>query len=116
MKSNNNMCCMLLAGGQGSRLKNMTKELAKPAVPFGGKYRIIDFALSNSTNSDIRDIGILTQYKPFKLNEHIGIGSAWDYNRNIGGLEFYPLIQQNQVAGGMKELQMQFLKTLTISI
>lgn len=86
MKSNNNMCCMLLAGGQGSRLKNMTKELAKPAVPFGGKYRIIDFALSNSTNSDIRDIGILTQYKPFKLNEHIGIGSAWDYNRNIGGL------------------------------
>lgn len=77
---------MLLAGGQGSRLKTLTKDIAKPAVPFGGKYRIIDFPLSNSTNSGISDIGVLTQYKPALLNTHIGIGSVWDYDRNIGGL------------------------------
>ena len=76
MRSSNNVVAMLLAGGQGSRLKALTKHTAKPAVPFGGKYRIIDFALSNATNSDIRDIGVLTQYKPFLLNEHLGIGSV----------------------------------------
>lgn len=81
---------MLLAGGQGSRLKLLTRNVAKPAVPFGGKYRIIDFALSNATNSGIRDIGILTQYKPFELNAHIGIGAAWDFDRNIGGLRILP--------------------------
>lgn len=81
---------MLLAGGQGSRLKSLTKDIAKPAVAFGGKYKIIDFALSNATNSGIRDIGILTQYKPFELNSHIGIGSAWDFDRNIGGLRVLP--------------------------
>lgn len=81
---------MLLAGGQGSRLKTLTKKIAKPAVPFGGKYRIIDFALSNSTNSGIADIGILTQYKPYLLNTHIGIGSSWDYDRNFGGLRVLP--------------------------
>ena len=74
---------MLLAGGQGSRLKTLTKDIAKPAVPFGGKYRIIDFPLSNSTNSGISDIGVLTQYKPALLNTHIGIGSVWDYDRNM---------------------------------
>ncbi|OLS02300.1 glucose-1-phosphate adenylyltransferase [Tissierella creatinophila DSM 6911] len=77
---------MLLAGGQGSRLKTLTKHIAKPAVPFGGKYRIIDFPLSNATNSGISDIGVLTQYKPALLNSHIGIGSVWDYDRNVGGL------------------------------
>jgi glucose-1-phosphate adenylyltransferase len=77
---------MLLAGGQGTRLKSLTKNVAKPAVPFGGKYRIIDFPLSNAANSGITDIGILTQYKPFLLNEHIGIGSHWDFDRNAGGL------------------------------
>lgn len=77
---------MLLAGGQGSRLKTLTKDVAKPAVPYGGKYRIIDFPLSNATNSGISDIGVLTQYKPALLNSHIGIGSAWDFDRNIGGL------------------------------
>lgn len=86
MRTENKVACMLLAGGQGSRLKALTKNTAKPAVPFGGKFRIIDFALSNATNSDIRDLGVLTQYKPFKLNEHLGIGSAWDYDRNNGGL------------------------------
>lgn len=81
---------MLLAGGQGSRLKALTSKIAKPAVPFGGKYRIIDFALSNATNSGISDIGILTQYKPYLLNTHIGIGSSWDYDRNFGGLRILP--------------------------
>ena len=87
MRTENKVACMLLAGGQGSRLKALTKNTAKPAVPFGGKYRIIDFALSNATNSDIRDLGVLTQYKPFKLNEHLGIGAAWDYDRTNGGLK-----------------------------
>lgn len=86
----NKIVAMLLAGGQGSRLKQLTKTIAKPAVPFGGKYRIIDFALSNATNSGIGDIGILTQYKPFQLNTHIGIGTPWDYDRNIGGLRILP--------------------------
>lgn len=81
---------MLLAGGQGTRLKLLTRDIAKPAVQFGGKYRIIDFALSNATNSGIRDIGILTQYKPFELNAHIGIGAAWDFDRNVGGLRILP--------------------------
>lgn len=86
----NKLVAMLLAGGQGSRLKTLTKNIAKPAVPFGGKYRIIDFALSNAANSGISDIGILTQYKPLQLNTHIGIGSAWDYDRNTGGLRILP--------------------------
>lgn len=81
------MVAMLLAGGQGSRLKALTKNTAKPAVPFGGKYKIIDFGLSNAANSGIDNIGILTQYKPFYLNEHIGLGGAWDYDRNTGGLK-----------------------------
>lgn len=81
---------MLLAGGQGSRLKALTKDSAKPAVEFGGKYRIIDFALSNATNSGIKDIGILTQYRPFELNSHIGIGAPWDFDRNTGGLRILP--------------------------
>lgn len=87
MRNDNGVVAMLLAGGQGSRLKGLTKDTPKPAVPFGGKYEIIDFALSNARNSEIRDIGILTQYKPFKLNEHIGIGAAWDYDRPQGGLK-----------------------------
>lgn len=86
----NKVVAMLLAGGQGSRLKALTRKVAKPAVGFGGKYRIIDFALSNATNSGISDIGILTQYKPYLLNTHIGIGSAWDYDRNEGGLRVLP--------------------------
>lgn len=84
------LVAMLLAGGQGSRLKTLTQNIAKPAVPFGGKYRIIDFALSNSTNSGIANIGILTQYKPYLLNTHIGIGTSWDFDRNFGGLRVLP--------------------------
>ncbi len=86
MRSNNKVVAMLLAGGQGSRLKSLTKNTAKPAVPFGGKYKIIDFALSNASNSDIKDIGVLTQYKHYQLNEHLGNGAAWDFDRNNGGL------------------------------
>ena len=67
-------------------MKLLTKDVAKPAVPFGGKYRIIDFALSNATNSGITDIAILTQYKPFELNAHLGIGAPWDFDKRIGGL------------------------------
>lgn len=86
----NEMVAMLLAGGQGSRLKALTQNIAKPAVPFGGKYRIIDFPLSNATNSGISHIGVLTQYKPFLLNSHLGIGTAWDYDRSRGGLRVLP--------------------------
>lgn len=81
---------MLLAGGKGSRLNSLTKTLAKPAVPFGGKYRIIDFTLSNCTNSGIDTVGVLTQYQPLLLNSYIGIGSAWDLDRMDGGVTVLP--------------------------
>lgn len=81
---------MLLAGGQGSRLSSLTKDIAKPAVPFGGKYRIIDFTLSNCTNSGIHTVGVLTQYQPLVLNSYIGIGSAWDLDRRNGGVTVLP--------------------------
>lgn len=77
---------MILAGGQGTRLKQLTKMIAKPAVPFGGKYRIIDFSLSNCSNSDIDTVGVLTQYQPLALNSHIGIGTPWDLDRRNGGV------------------------------
>lgn len=81
---------MLLAGGKGSRLNSLTKDIAKPAVPFGGKYRIIDFALSNCTNSGISTVGVLTQYQPLILNSYIGIGSTWDLDRMDGGVTVLP--------------------------
>lgn len=81
---------MLLAGGKGSRLKELTENLAKPAVPFGGKYRIIDFPLSNCANSGIHTVGVLTQYQPLVLNSYIGIGSAWDLDRKNGGVTVLP--------------------------
>ncbi|WP_029161609.1 glucose-1-phosphate adenylyltransferase [Clostridium scatologenes] len=81
---------MLLAGGQGTRLKDLTKYNAKPAVPFGGKYRIIDFTLSNCTHSGIDTVGILTQYQPLILGNHIGIGSPWDLDRMNGGVTILP--------------------------
>ncbi|NLB22196.1 MAG: glucose-1-phosphate adenylyltransferase [Clostridium sp.] len=80
------MLAMILAGGQGSRLGPLTKKLAKPAVPFGGKYRIIDFVLSNCANSGIRKVAVLTQYQPLILNEHIGNGSPWDLNGRDSGV------------------------------
>lgn len=84
------MIAMLLAGGQGSRLGVLTANVAKPAVAFGGKYRIIDFPLSNCINSGIDTVGVLTQYQPLRLNTHIGIGIPWDLDRNIGGVTVLP--------------------------
>ena len=81
---------MLLAGGQGSRLYVLTSNVAKPAVPFGGKYRIIDFPLSNCTNSGIDTVGVLTQYKPLELNSYIGSGQPWDLDRMDGGVHILP--------------------------
>lgn len=84
------MIAMLLAGGQGSRLGVLTANVAKPAVAFGGKYRIIDFPLSNCINSGVDTVGVLTQYQPLKLNTHIGIGIPWDLDRNEGGVSVLP--------------------------
>lgn len=84
------MIAMLLAGGQGSRLGVLTSKVAKPAVAFGGKYRIIDFPLSNCINSGVDTVGVLTQYQPLRLNTHIGMGIPWDLDRNIGGVTVLP--------------------------
>lgn len=84
---------MLLAGGQGSRLGVLTSKIAKPAVPYGGKYRIIDFPLSNCTNSGIDTVGILTQYKPLELNDYVGSGKPWDLDRRCGGVHILPPYQ-----------------------
>ena len=85
---------MLLAGGQGSRLGILTKNIAKPAVPYGGKYRIIDFPLSNCVNSGIYTVGVLTQYQPLELNDYIGNGQAWDLDRADGGVHILSPYQQ----------------------
>ncbi len=87
---------MLLAGGQGSRLYDLTKKTAKPAVSFGGKYKIIDFPLSNCVNSGIDTVGVLTQYQPLALNEYVGRGAPWDLDRMRGGLSVLPPYQGNQ--------------------
>ena len=89
------MIAMLLAGGQGSRLGVLTSKVAKPAVSFGGKYRIIDFPLSNCINSGVDTVGVLTQYQPLRLNAHIGIGIPWDLDRNIGGVTVLPPYEKN---------------------
>ena len=81
---------MILAGGQGSRLGALTKKIAKPAVPFGGKYKIIDFPLSNCANSGITTVGVLTQYQPLELNTYIGSGQPWDMDRTNGGAFVLP--------------------------
>lgn len=93
---NKKCVAMLLAGGQGSRLGVLTSKIAKPAVPFGGKYRIIDFPLSNCTNSGIDTVGILTQYKPLELNDYIGSGKPWDLDRASGGVHILPPYQSQQ--------------------
>lgn len=87
---------MLLAGGQGSRLGVLTKNLAKPAVPFGGKYRIIDFPLSNCVNSGIETVGVLTQYQPLELNEYIGSGQPWDLDSMWAGVHVLPPYQKSR--------------------
>ena len=93
---------MLLAGGQGSRLYVLTGDMAKPAVPFGGKFRIIDFPLSNCTNSGIDTVGVLTQYRPLELNSYIGSGQPWELDRMDGGVHILPPYQSNSGAGWYK--------------
>lgn len=93
---------MLLAGGQGSRLYTLTEKTAKPAVPFGGKYRIIDFTLSNCVNSGIDTVGVLTQYQPLVLNEYIGSGQPWDLDKTYGGVNILPPYQRQQGADWYK--------------
>lgn len=90
------MIAMLLAGGQGSRLGVLTAKVAKPAVAFGGKYRIIDFPLSNCINSSVDTVGVLTQYQPLRLNAHIGIGIPWDLDRNVGGVTVLPPYEKSE--------------------
>ncbi|WP_027956771.1 glucose-1-phosphate adenylyltransferase [Halobacillus kuroshimensis] len=96
---NKECVAMLLAGGQGTRLKSLTKQIAKPAVYFGGKYRIIDFPLSNCTNSGIDTVGVLTQYEPLILNDYIGIGDTWDLDRKFGGVSVLPPFMQSEGGG-----------------
>lgn len=93
---------MLLAGGQGSRLYALTSQVAKPAVPFGGKYRIIDFPLSNCTNSGIDTVGVLTQYRPLELNSYIGSGQPWELDRLNGGVHILPPYQSASGASWYK--------------
>ena len=90
------MIAMLLAGGQGSRLGVLTEKVAKPAVAFGGKYRIIDFPLSNCINSGVDTVGVLTQYQPLRLNAHIGIGIPWDLDKNVGGVTVLPPYEKSE--------------------
>ena len=90
------MIAMLLAGGQGSRLGVLTQKVAKPAVSFGGKYRIIDFPLSNCINSGVDTVGVLTQYQPLRLNTHIGIGIPWDLDCNVGGVTILPPYEKSK--------------------
>ncbi len=94
------MIAMLLAGGQGSRLGVLTANVAKPAVSFGGKYRIIDFPLSNCINSGVDTVGVLTQYQPLRLNTHIGIGIPWDLDKNIGGVSILPPYEKSTNSEG----------------
>lgn len=91
------MVALILAGGQGNRLGELTKNVAKPAVSFGGKYKIIDFALSNCSNSGIDTVGVLTQYRPLDLNAHIGIGAPWDLDMRHGGVSILPPYMQKDV-------------------
>ena len=93
---------MLLAGGQGSRLYVLTGDMAKPAVPFGGKFRIIDFPLSNCTNSGIDTVGVLTQYRPLELNSYIGSGQPWELDRLNGGVHILPPYQSASGASWYK--------------
>ena len=110
---------MLLAGGQGSRLYVLTGDMAKPAVPFGGKFRIIDFPLSNCTNSGIDTVGVLTQYRPLELNSYIGSGQPWELDRMNGGVHILPPYQSNTGATwykGTANAICQNISPATISI
>ena len=104
------MIAMLLAGGQGSRLGVLTSKVAKPAVSFGSKYRIIDFPLSNCINSGVDTVGVLTQYQPLRLNTHIGIGIPWDLDRNIGGVTVLPPYEKSATVNGTPVRRMRFTR------
>ena len=108
------MIAMLLAGGQGSRLGVLTSKMAKPAVAFGGKYRIIDFPLSNCINSGIDTVGVLTQYQPLRLNTHIGIGIPWDLDRNVGGVTVLPPYEKSTNSEWYTGQPMPFTRILNI--
>ena len=109
------MIAMLLAGGQGSRLYALTQKLAKPAVPFGGKYRIIDFPLSNCVNSGIDTVGILTQYQPLELNEYIGMGNRGIWTESMEEFMYYHHIRRHLAQIGIKVQQMQFTRIFHLS-
>ena len=106
---------MLLAGGQGSRLYALTKDMAKPAVPYGGKYRIIDFPLSNCVNSGIDTVGVLTQYQPLVLNEYIGNGHPWGLDRFTAAFMYCPLMNRHRVSRGMRVRQTLFTRISALS-
>ena len=102
---------MILAGGRGSRLYALTQKTAKPAVGFGGKYRIVDFPLSNCVNSNIDTVGIATQYQPQKLNEYIGNGQPWDLDRLYGGVHTLPPTSRQRAPTGTRALQTPSTRT-----
>ena len=108
------MIAMLLAGGQGSRLGVLTQKVAKPAVSFGGKYRIIDFPLSNCINSGVDTVGVLTQYQPLRLNAHIGIGIPWDLDRNVGGVTVLPPYERSKGSDGIQVQPTPFTRIWSI--
>ena len=104
---------MLLAGGVGSRLSLLVSARAKPAVPFGGNYRIIDFTLSNIMNSGLERVGVLTQYKPLSLMNHIGSGRAWDLTGRTRGITILPPKPETRIPTGIKERRMPYAKIWT---
>lgn len=103
---------MILAGGQGSRLYALTRKVAKPSMPFGGKYRIIDFPLSNCANSGIDTVGVLTQYRPLRLNSYIGSGQAWDMDTSDGGVFILPpYVSSGETGSWFPELPTPSIRT-----
>ena len=112
----NEMLALILAGGQGTRLGKLTQSIAKPAVQFGGRYRIIDFGLSNCANSGINNVGVITQYQPLALNNHIGNGSSWAWMVLTLVYQFFNPTQLAKVIVGLKVPATLFIKILTISI
>ena len=115
MKMKKECIAMLLAGGRGSRLGVLTKDVAKPAVPFGGKYRIIDFPLSNCVNSGIDTVGVLTQYMPLDLNSYIGNGQPWDLDRNFGGVSILPPYESGKQGECTRVRQTRSIRISTLS-